>query len=183
MKPVTLHTPRLVLDLPTPADIDLVTEYCQDPIFEKYMLTPWPYRRADAERFVGRVIPILWEDDAEYTWAIRANGEFLGLIGYRTLQGDVGYWLGAPHRGSGYIPEALAAVVDWTFSLTQADIHWECVPGNLASAAVARKSGFRFDGEGSSLYPDRAGAKVPAWTATLSPLDSRDSKPGWPEPE
>jgi RimJ/RimL family protein N-acetyltransferase len=181
MKPVTLRSARLVLDQPTLADVDLVTEYCQDPIFEKFMLTPWPYGRSDAEKFVGTVIPLMWEDDTEYSWALRLGSEFLGLIGYRTKAHDIGYWLGAPHRGHGYMPEAVAAVADWVFDRTTEAIFWECIPGNASSAAVARKCGFSYLGESVSLYPDRSGEEAVAWRGTLAPDDSREPKPGWPE--
>jgi RimJ/RimL family protein N-acetyltransferase len=180
MRPVTLETERLVLDQPTLADVDVVTEYCQDPVFERFMLTPWPYRRADAEKFLGTVVPMMWEDDVEYTWALRSSGELLGLIGYRTRASDVGFWLGGPHRGHGYMPEALDAVIDWVFERTDRPILWECIPGNASSASVARSRGFTWLGEGESLYRDRAGAKAVAWRATLSPSDSREPKPGWP---
>jgi RimJ/RimL family protein N-acetyltransferase len=180
MKPVALRTARLVLDQPTLDDVDLVTEYCQDPIFERFMLTPWPYERSHAESFLGTVIPNGWEDDAEYTWALRSEGAFLGLIGYRTRVNDIGYWLGAPHRGRGFMLEALGAVADFAFERSPRELLWECIPGNLASATVARKAGFQYLGDGPSLYPDRAGAKAIAWRGTLAPTDSREPKPGWP---
>ena len=53
MRPVTLRTARLTLDEPRLADAELVTEYCQDPLFERYLTTPWPYTRADADAFLG----------------------------------------------------------------------------------------------------------------------------------
>jgi RimJ/RimL family protein N-acetyltransferase len=182
MKPVTLTSARLLLDQPTLADVDLVAESCQDPIFERFMLTPWPYERSDAETFVGTVVPQGWADDVEYTWALRHSGLFLGLIGYRTRDSDIGYWLGVPHRGHGFMPEALAAVTDWVFERSDRSIRWECVPGNFASVSVARSGGFTWLGEGASLYPDRGGQPAVAWRGILSPSDSRDPKPGWPAP-
>jgi RimJ/RimL family protein N-acetyltransferase len=182
MKPVVLTTARLVLDQPTLDDVDLTTEYCQDPIFEGFMLTPWPYRRSDAEKFVGTVIPMLWDDDVEYTWALRHEGEFLGLVGFRVRAHDIGYWVGAPHRGKGFMPEAVGAVADFAFERSQRALVWECIPGNLASAMVARKAGFSFLGEGISLYLDRGGAEAVAWRGNLAPTDSREPKPGWPVP-
>lgn len=180
MKPVRLATARLVLDQPTMDDVDLVTRYCQDPIFERFMLTPWPYQREDAEKFVGTVVPMLWDDDVEFTWALRSEGLFLGLVGFRTRANDIGYWLGGPHRGLGFMPEAVSAVADFAFERSDRALFWECIPGNLASASVARKAGFTFLGEGASLYPDRAGAEAAAWRGRLSSGDARDPKPGWP---
>ena len=56
MQPVALRTARLVLDRPVLADAELVTRYCQDPIFERYLTTPWPYTPADAESFEASVV-------------------------------------------------------------------------------------------------------------------------------
>jgi RimJ/RimL family protein N-acetyltransferase len=102
------------------------------------------------------------------------------LIGYRTRLNDIGYWIGAPHRGSGFMPEAVTAVADFAFARSSRALLWECVPGNLASAAVAKKAGFTFLGDGPSLYPARGGADAVAWLGRLLPTDSRDPKPGWP---
>jgi RimJ/RimL family protein N-acetyltransferase len=180
VKPVTLRTKRLVLDQPTMADVDLIVEYCRDPVFEKYMLTPWPYERHHAEEFVGTRVPEWWAEDSEFTWAIRHDGVLVGVVGIRAAARDIGFWLGAPHRGNGYMPEAVGAVLDWVFEQGDADVKWECVPGNLASASVARKSGFRYLGEATSLYAHRERGQVMAWHGAISRSDSRDEKPGWP---
>jgi RimJ/RimL family protein N-acetyltransferase len=180
MKPVTLRTERLVLDQPTPADIDLVAEYCQDPLFERYMLTPWPYERHHAEDFITTRVPEWWANDEEFTWAVRHDDTFVGMVGFRAAARDIGYWMGAPHRGNGFMPEAVGAVLDWAFARDDGDVTWECVPGNLASATVARKSGFRYAGEGTSLYANRDRGHLVAWQGTISKSESREPKPGWP---
>jgi RimJ/RimL family protein N-acetyltransferase len=180
VKPIELSTARLVLDQPTLADVDLVTRYCQDPIFERFMLTPWPYERAHAESFIGTVVPNGWDDDTEYTWALRHDNMLLGLIGFRTRANDVGFWLGEPHRRQGYMTEALGAVADFAFDRTSRPLYWECIPGNLASATVAKKGGFTYLGEGPSLYPDRSGGEAIVWRGSLGPEDPREPKPGWP---
>ena len=53
MEPVPLHAGELGLDQPTEADIPLITEYCQDPLFEKFMPLPWLYALEHAEFFVN----------------------------------------------------------------------------------------------------------------------------------
>jgi RimJ/RimL family protein N-acetyltransferase len=180
VKPVRLETARLVLDQPTLDDVDLMTDYCRDPVFERFMVTPWPYERTDAEVFIGELVPRWWQKGSEYTWALRLDGELIGVVGYRTGGKDIGFWLGAPYRGKGYMPEAVAAVLDWVFEQTEEDVLWECIPGNAASVGVARKSGFTFRGEGASIFVDRNGDHPLAWKATLARSDSRDPKPGWP---
>lgn len=146
-----LRSKRLVLSAPTLADVDLIAEYCRDPLFERFVTTPWPYTRRDARRFVERYVPAGWLDGTEYTWAVRPGfgGELLGILGYRVEPAEVGFWLGAPNRGHGYMSEAVFALIEWLDSgvaVCPERIHWACVEQNLASAAVARATGFEFDG-------------------------------------
>ncbi|MFC6354740.1 GNAT family N-acetyltransferase [Luethyella okanaganae] len=102
MEPVVLRSDRLVLDQPVVADIDRVAEYCRDPLFERFMTTPWPYTRDHAEGFLSEYVPNGWSTGREATWALRATdeGPLLGVIGIRLQRTDIGYWLGTPHRGS-----------------------------------------------------------------------------------
>jgi RimJ/RimL family protein N-acetyltransferase len=180
MKPAVITTPRLVLDLPTIDDVDLTTEYCQDPVFEKYLTTPWPYTRDDALGFFVDVVPGAWRRDTEYTWAIRAEGEFLGVIGYRPVSHSIGFWLGAPHRGHGYMTEATNAVLDWAFANGYDDILWECIVGNQQSVSVARKVGFTYLGEAPAEVPARDGSRPASWHAIIRSGDARTPTSGWP---
>ena len=181
MAPVVLTTARLVLDAPGADDVDRITDYCQDPSFEHYMATPWPYQRSDAVHFVLRVVPAGWTAGTEEAWAIRRDGDLIGMISARTRHADVGYWLGAPHRGRGYLGEALAAVLDHRFAMGQPVVHWECVVGNRASARVARRAGFRYTGEGPSAVTFRDGSHPVAWHGELHAADDRTPKAGWPQ--
>lgn len=183
MEPFALQTRRFVLDQPAVADVDDIATYCADPVFEPFMTTPWPYEREDAVGFVGAFVPGGWASDAEWTWAIRdaAGAPLLGVIGVRLGSGMVGFWLGAPHRGRGVMPEALGAVVDAVFARTDLPaVRWECVVGNTASARVAHKSGFSYTGEGPGLIPGRDGEPVTVWEGRLARGDARAPKEGWP---
>ena len=185
MEPFTLHTDRLVLDSPAASDIDLITRYCQDPVFERYLTVPWPYRRGDAEYFVNEFVPSGWKEGREQTWALRreTGGALMGVVGLRMPSTDVGFWLGAEHRGNGYLPEALAAVIDWAFRAPEpglSQVLWECVAGNAASAAVARKCGFSYTGEAPTRAAWRDGSRPLSWQGVLRADDDRNPKPGWP---
>lgn len=185
MRPVTLRTERLLLDAPTAADVDDVERHCQDPLFEEFLTVPWPYHRSDAQFFVEEFVPERWASGAEATWAIRraGGGELLGVIGLRMATIDLGFWIGAEHRGNGFVTEAVGAVCDWVFTDgvgNTRSISWECRVGNLASAAVARKSGFRFAGTGRAAMVYRDGSRPDSWRGTLSADDDRLEQPGWP---
>jgi len=180
-QPVELRSERLLLSAPTAADVDAIVHYCNDPLFERYLTTPWPYTRADAEEFVERIVPEWWASGSECTWGIHSpDGALMGMIGWRS-GGDVGFWMGAENRGRGYMVEALSAVCDWVFAERGADvILWETLPGNVASARVARAAGFRYAGIAPVIIPARDGSFPESWHGELHRDDHRDPKPGWP---
>ncbi len=183
MDPFPLKTARLVLDQPISTDIDAMAGYCAEPVFERFLTTPWPYEREHAAGFVEEYVPQGWANGTEWTWAIRetAGGPLIGVIGVRFDIGSVGFWLGAPHRGRGLLPEALDAVIEAFFARTDRDVLlWECVVGNVASLRAAEKTGFRFTGERPGDVPGRNGERVMSWTGEIRREDDRLRKPGWP---
>ena len=182
MEPFILSTGPLLLDQPTETDISSIAEYCQDPVFERYLTLPWPYERKDAEFFVHEYVLRGWESGSEVTWALRGpHGEFLGVIGVRASRAMVGFWLGAPHRGRGYMPLAVSTVADWAFSSRWLEqVRWEAVVGNAASLAVARKAGFRYTGVEPAIVIRRDGSRPASWQAVLHAAEDRAPKPGWP---
>jgi RimJ/RimL family protein N-acetyltransferase len=107
------------------------------------------------------------------------------MIGWRT-RGDIGFWMGTEHRGRGYMVEALARVADWLFTEPLIDgapveqIQWEMLPGNLASARVARAGGFRYTGIAPVIVPARDGSFPDSWHGILRRDDDRSVKEGWP---
>ncbi len=173
MDPVTLRSERLVLSPPDAVnDAERVFAYCQDPLFERYLSTPWPYRRVDAEYFLGEIVPSGWRLGREFIWALRArpDGPLLGIIGAHRRRAtepsslDLGFWLGAPHRGQGYMAEAARTVTEWAFRVVGSDtVYWECAVGNLGSAKTARSAGFRYTGVAPAQVADRDGRHPPHW--------------------
>lgn len=168
MQPVTLRTERLVLDLPVERDIELVTHYCQDPLFERFLTTPWPYTEAHARGFLTEYVPEAWLAGTELTWAIRTevDGPLMGVISLRMGSGEIGFWLGAEHRGTGVMAEATTALCDWVFAGGAPGIEtivWRANEGNVASAMVARASGFRNTSTAGDTVPGRDGVDLPSW--------------------
>lgn len=178
-----MRSDRLVLSVPVAADIDTVAEYCADSDIERFLPLPRPYTRAHAEAFVLEFVPAGWADDTDYEWAVREDegGPLLGMIGWRR-RGDIGFWMGAPHRGRGYMTEAAAIVCEWVFGTFDDvdEIAWEATAGNIASAHVAHRAGFSFVGEAPVDHPDHDGAHPQGWHAVLRRDDDRDLKDGWP---
>lgn len=172
-----------MLDQPGEADLDQITRFCQEPVMARFMTLPVPYRRDDAEFFVDTHVPAGWAADAELTWAIRRQGDpaLLGMIAHRRQLLDLGYWLGAEHRGHGYMAEAVTTVVEWLAETGTPVVNWECLVGNTASAAVARRTGFAYTGLGPSNVVFRDGATPPAWHGVRD-ANRPDAPSGdWPE--
>lgn len=185
MNPVGIRTARLVLDLPVPADAELVTTYCQDPLFEQYLTTPWPYTRADADAFLGVHVPESWASGDELTWALRRapGGPLLGVISVREAQQELGFWIGAEHRGAGLMSEAATAVVEWVLGggIPRATtVFWRAVEGNVASARVARAAGFRRIEPDDATVPTRDGTgTLPAWYAVREASVDQRARASW----
>jgi ribosomal-protein-serine acetyltransferase len=76
----------------------------------------------------------------------------VGLCGYNRIDGvnrsaQIGYWLAAEAQGRGIASRCVAALVSYGFA--KRDLHRQviaCAEGNTASAAVAERCGFRFEG-------------------------------------
>ena len=183
MRPVVLRTDRLVLDLPVEADTELVAHYCADPLFLKYLTTPWPYTIEHARAFLTEYVPAAWESGDELTWAVRRSvgAPLLGVIGLRR-DNEIGFWLGAEHRGEALMAEALTVVSEWALGsgVRDADtLLWRANEGNLASAHVARAAGFRRITPRIATVPGRDGRTLPAWHAERRATVEADAFASW----
>ncbi|MBX3569946.1 MAG: GNAT family N-acetyltransferase [Rhizobiaceae bacterium] len=77
-----------------------------------------------------------------------AGGITFGNIRYGVSQSaQVGYWIGEPFAGKGYMPEALKLLCRYGFdTLGLHRIEAACIPGNNRSVRVLEKAGFRREG-------------------------------------
>jgi ribosomal-protein-alanine N-acetyltransferase len=59
----------------------------------------------------------------------------------------MGYWIGQPHAGRGYMRDGVRATIDFAFGeLALHRLEAACMPENTASASVLLKSGFTEEG-------------------------------------
>jgi RimJ/RimL family protein N-acetyltransferase len=183
MPPVVLRTERLVLDLPVGGDAALVAHYCADPLFLKYLTTPWPYTLEHARAFLTEYVPAAWASGDELTWALRRaeGGPILGVVGLRRGN-EIGFWLGAEHRGEALMSEAVSAVCDWALDGGVAgaeSVLWRANEGNLASAHVARAAGFRRTTPRIATVPGRDGRVLAAWHAERRAVVESEAYSSW----
>lgn len=128
-----IRTPRLTLRLLGPEDAEPIARMIADWEVIRWLTTPpWPYRLADAEAFVGRA-------GSEHR-AITRDGRLMGVV---TLGDDLGYWLGLPFHGQGYMTEAAGAMLDAHFAAGGGPVTSGHLLGNDPSRRVLLKLGFR----------------------------------------
>ncbi|MDP1730314.1 MAG: GNAT family N-acetyltransferase [Devosia sp.] len=149
--PGRVETKRLVLRAPIRGDVpDLVKLADNSKIHAVLSRLPNPYTRADAVAFVE----IFAQRADERPYAITLDGQFIGVVGFTfSANGEppeLGYWLGEPHWGKGYMSEAVKALLDTAFATRQyRQIRSRALAANAASLNVLEKAGFKRVREGT----------------------------------
>ena len=143
-----LATKRLLLRPFTlddaPAVQHLVSAY---EIAENTLLIPHPYPDGAAAAWIARH----GTTANNHTFAITLDGEAIGAIGLDVQpdhdRGEIGYWLGLPYWGRGYMTEAAHAVLGWAFeSLRVHRVFAQHFTRNPASGRVLQKLGMKHEG-------------------------------------
>ncbi|UYP19681.1 GNAT family N-acetyltransferase [Rhodococcus sp. Z13] len=176
----------VVLSPPRAADVDAITEACRDPEIARWTTVPDPYTRADAVHFVGTVVPDKWAKGFP-DWAVRTepDGRVCGMVGFVPREGDdleIGYWIASTARGRGLATAAVRLACGFAFAADGMGVRrigWRAFVGNHASAAVARRVGFRFEGITPAGLLQR-GVPRDVWVAGLSADDPPGPADGWP---
>ncbi|HEY4976416.1 MAG TPA: GNAT family protein [Gaiellaceae bacterium] len=124
---------------------------CADPEVIRWIpRIPTPYSEQDAREFLDRADKG-WEEGTSCSFAItnRASGSTMGSIGVALNDaiGEVGYFVFAGHRRRGIGERALRLVSRWALEeLELARLQLTAIVGNVASARLAEKVGFRREG-------------------------------------
>lgn len=137
------------------SDASFIARAARDPEIERYSSPPQSLEEAVGvvERF-GRN----WQrfavsrDPSGVSFVIvnAVSGELAGQCGVDEWSSadvaQIGYWLAPEARGHGFATRAVVLMADWLFGLGAARVFMTVVSGNEASAAVARRAGFRYEG-------------------------------------
>jgi ribosomal-protein-alanine N-acetyltransferase len=154
----TIETPRIILRLPEMSDHGQWAQLRREgeaflrpwePAWSPDHLTRkafrnrvyWAWRARDEGRALA--LFLLRREDARLMGAITLDNIRRGPA--QTAQ--VGYWIGPAYARSGYMTEALTAVVHHAFaSLDLGRVEAACLPENVASRALLDRTGFRHEG-------------------------------------
>lgn len=144
-----MKTKRLVLRKWTEADAESLYEYAKDP--EVGPIAGWPPHKSVEESL--DVIRNVFNGPECYAICEKENGKAIGAIELK-LKGhtdmtdcedecELGYWLGQPFWGKGYMPEAAKEILRHGFGELGMNTIW-CgyYEGNQKSKRVQEKVGF-----------------------------------------
>lgn len=136
---------------------------------------PHPYNREGGRALLETAVARTdnWPAADEVPFHVDLNGAMIGCVSFRALQQTphIGYWLGRPYWGNGYMSEAVAAAAGWLFLETDHDrVISDVLIDNPASLKVMEKVGFRRTGESSCPSAAR-GCDMPAITTELVRAD------------
>ena len=154
--PVTLSDEAVVLRPWNSSDATFMVAASSDPAIERYN-GPVPASAADAIAVIERIQEswrafVVEGDPTGAAFAIvdAALGEPIGMCGVdhwsSTDVAQFGYWLAAGARGRGFATRAVTLMTGWLFELGAARVFLTIQSDNAASAAVARRAGFTYEG-------------------------------------
>jgi RimJ/RimL family protein N-acetyltransferase len=153
---VTLSDGDVVLRPWDRADAAFMYEASTDPAIERFN-GPAPASLAEAVSVIER-IEESWRSfetsgnptGAAFAIVDAASGQPVGMCGVddwsSTNVAQFGYWLAAGARGRGLATRAVTLMTTWLFGLGAARVFVTIESENTASAAVARRAGFAFEG-------------------------------------
>lgn len=116
-------------------------------VAENTLLIPHPYPEGAAAEWIAKQKPA-----NNHVFAITLHeGDVIGAVGLEVQpehdRGEIGYWIGVPYWGRGYMTEAARAVIGWAFeSLRLRRVFAFHFTRNPASGRVMQKIGMRHEG-------------------------------------
>lgn len=152
-KPI-LKTERLLLRLIELADAPVIQRLVSDrEIAAPTLNIPHPYPENGAVEFIQKSIEGRAQGHADFHFGIirQSDEALMGMAGIHPRQhgytAEIGYWLGVPYWGQGYMTEAVRRIIQFGFeNLHLQRIEARCFSYNTASARVMQKVGMTFEG-------------------------------------
>lgn len=155
-----LETNRLILHPWEESDAESLYEYAKDPRVGP--IAGWPvHTSVDNSR---EIIRDVLSADGTYAVTTKGGNRAIGSIGLMVgdksnlglpeTEAEVGYWIGVPFWGMGYIPEAAQELMRYAFEELKLNTIW-CgyFDGNDKSRRVGEKCGFRFNRTEEKEWP------------------------------
>lgn len=151
---------------------------------------PWPdlyHDDTDAVVYV-RQAAAHWATREDFSFGIfDGSDQLLGGIGLhprvaRVPSFEIGYWIGAPFEGRGYVSEAVQVTTIFCFERFLANrLVIRCDARNTRSAAVARRNGYVYEGTARADAVGTDGVLCDTMTFSMLAPEYAAVRPTWPE--
>jgi [ribosomal protein S5]-alanine N-acetyltransferase len=149
----TIDAPRVRLRPLAASDADALFDVFSDPVMMRYWSTPPMQERAEAEALLDR-IQTGFEGKTLFQWGLERK-EDAQMLGTCTLfhfdakngRAEIGYGQHSRYWRSGYMTEALTALIDYAFgTLRLRRLEADVDPRNENSLRILDRLGFRREG-------------------------------------
>jgi RimJ/RimL family protein N-acetyltransferase len=152
-RPITLLSSRLTLRWLSAADAPVLFTIFSDPEVMRYWSSP-PMRDLSEATQMLLCVQAGYESGSALRVGIerKADGALLGVCSLFSLdssqqRAEIGYALGRPFWGAGYMHEALQTFIDYAFyTLNLRRLEADIDPRNRASAKTVERLGFQLEG-------------------------------------
>ena len=154
-----LYTERLILRPWEESDAESLYEYAKD--LEVGPIAGWP-PHTSVENSRDIIKTVLGVDET-YAICKKEDQKAIGSIGLMRGkksnldiledEGEIGYWIGVPFCGQGFVPEAVRELIRYGFMDLNLNRMW-CgyFEGNEKSRRVQEKCGFRYHHTNKDIY-------------------------------
>lgn len=112
---------------------------------------PYPYTADDADWYINEMLKA--NPNETFAFAITLDGKVIGSVAVFRGQnihartGELGYYIGEPYWGKGYMTEAVKQICEYVFANSDIiRIFAEPFAYNIGSCRVLEKSGFQYEG-------------------------------------
>ncbi|SPJ34965.1 GNAT family N-acetyltransferase [Kushneria phyllosphaerae] len=146
----------------SPVQPDDETPFLEAVARSRDLLGDWVNPPSDSERFAQHIARYSADHNVSYL-ARTGEGQVVGCININNIvrgafqSGALGYYAFSPYNGRGLMKQAMALVIAEAFGQHQLHrLEANIQPDNLASSALVRSLGFRFEGH-SPRYLNIAG--------------------------
>jgi len=154
--PHQIETERLLIRCPLPGDGASLAAAVQESLPELRPWLPWAMSDPTPEESEANVrrgyARFLSREDLWLMLLLKGTDKIIGGSGLHRIDWsipkfEIGYWLGTPYTGQGYITEAVSAISGFAFNVLNAQrVEIHCDALNVRSAAVARRLDFTHEG-------------------------------------
>ncbi len=141
---MSIETERLVLRKWTESDAESLYKYAKDS--DVGPIAGWP-SHSSVEASLNTIKNVLQGEEC-YAICLKGDNSPIGSCELKLNadvkeEAEIGYWIGKPFWGHGYMPEAVNALLKRAFSELNMKKIWCCYyDGNLKSKRVQEKCGF-----------------------------------------